>query len=70
MATLLPRFAALSSFIIQTSSFSRHALRTHQTSNYSNGVSTLGQGADDSYNQNQMQDVLNKLDELIKALRW
>jgi hypothetical protein len=33
-------------------------------------VSTLGQGADESYNQSQMQDVLNKLDELIKALRW
>ncbi|MCE2693259.1 MAG: hypothetical protein QE570_15275 [Verrucomicrobiota bacterium] len=41
-----------------------------KTSNHSNGVSTLGQGADESYNQSQMQDVLNKLDELIKALRW
>jgi hypothetical protein len=40
-----------------------------QTSNNSNGVSTLGQGADGSYNQSQMQDVLNKLDELINALR-
>ena len=39
------------------------------TSNNSNGVSTLGQGADGSYNQSQMQDVLNKLDELINALR-
>ena len=41
-----------------------------QTSNNSNGVGTLGQGADGGYNQTQMQDVLNKLDELIKALRW
>jgi hypothetical protein len=39
------------------------------TSNNSNGVSTLGQGADGSYNQSQMQDVLNKLDELINAPR-
>ena len=40
-----------------------------QTSNNSNGVSTMGQSADGSYNQSQMQDVLNKLDELINALR-
>ncbi|MBL9113897.1 MAG: hypothetical protein JNJ83_02745 [Verrucomicrobiaceae bacterium] len=40
-----------------------------QTSNNSNGVSTLGQGADGSYNQSQMQQVLDKLDELINALR-
>jgi hypothetical protein len=38
------------------------------TSN-SNGVNTLGQGADGSYNQNQMQQLLDKLDELINALR-
>lgn len=30
---------------------------------------SLGQGADGSYNQSQMQDVLNKLDKLINALR-
>ena len=40
-----------------------------QCSNNSNGVSTLNQGADSNYNQTQMQDVLNKLDELITALR-
>ena len=39
------------------------------TSNTSNSVGTLGQSADGGYNQNQMQDVLNKLDELINALR-
>jgi len=32
-------------------------------------VSTLGQGADGSYNQSQMQDLINKVDELINALR-
>ena len=39
------------------------------TSNNSNGVATLGQAADGSYNQNQMQVLLDKLDELINALR-
>ncbi len=39
------------------------------TSNNSNGVGTLGQGADSSYNQSQMQDLINKVDELINALR-
>jgi hypothetical protein len=39
------------------------------TSNNSNSVSTLGQGADGSYNQTQMQDLINKVDELINALR-
>lgn len=41
-----------------------------QTSNNSNGVGKLGQGADGSYNQSQMQDLINKVDELINALRW
>ena len=39
------------------------------TSNNTNGVSTLGQSADSSYNQTQMQDVLNKLDEFLIAAR-
>ncbi|MEQ1750354.1 MAG: hypothetical protein ABL974_13085 [Prosthecobacter sp.] len=39
------------------------------TSNNSNGVSTLGMGADGGYNQQQMQDLINKVDELINALR-
>jgi hypothetical protein len=39
------------------------------TSNNTNGVSTLGQSADSNYNQSQMQDVLNKLDEFINAAR-
>jgi hypothetical protein len=40
-----------------------------QTSNNSNGVGTLGIGADVGYNQQPMQDIINKVDELINALR-
>ncbi|MFO1439455.1 MAG: hypothetical protein U1F81_14140 [Verrucomicrobiaceae bacterium] len=40
-----------------------------QCSNNSNSVGNLSQGADGSYNQSQMQQVLDKLDELINALR-
>jgi hypothetical protein len=40
-----------------------------QTSNNSNGVGTLGIGADGGYNQQQMQMLFDKLDELINALR-
>ena len=40
-----------------------------QTINNSNGVGTLGIGADGGYNQQQMQDLINKVDELINALR-
>jgi hypothetical protein len=32
-------------------------------------VSTLGQGASGGYDQNQMQNVLDKIDELFNALR-
>ena len=39
------------------------------TSNNSNGVATLDMSADSSYSQGQLQDVMNKLDELIAALR-
>ena len=40
-----------------------------QTSNNSNGVAMLSESADTSYNQPQMQDLINKVDELINALR-
>jgi len=40
-----------------------------QTSNNSNGVAMMGESADASYNQPQMQNLLNKMDELINALR-
>ena len=39
------------------------------TSSNSNAVATLGTTADSSYNQGQLQLVLDKLDELINALR-
>ena len=40
-----------------------------QSSANSNGVNTLGQTADGTYSASQMQDVINKLDELLNALR-
>lgn len=39
------------------------------TSSNSNSVATLNMMADSFYNSNQLQDVMNKLDELINALR-
>lgn len=39
------------------------------TSSNSNGVNLLALSADGSYNQSQMQDLINKVDELIGALR-
>jgi len=40
-----------------------------QTSANSNGVATLSLNAEPAYEQNQMQSVIEKLDELIEALR-
>jgi hypothetical protein len=40
-----------------------------QSSANSNGVNTLGLTADGTYNQSQIQDLINKVDELINALR-
>jgi hypothetical protein len=40
-----------------------------QTSSNTNGVSPLGLSAGPSYDQALMQDVINKLDELINAAR-
>jgi hypothetical protein len=39
------------------------------TSANSNSVQPFGQGADGNYNQQQMQDLIHKVDELINALR-
>ena len=39
------------------------------TSANTNGVTTLGIGADAEYNQIQIQELINKVDELINALR-
>lgn len=41
----------------------------NQTSANTNNVSNLGIGADGGYNPSQMQDLINKVDELINALR-
>jgi len=41
----------------------------NQCSNNSNGVGNLSMNADPAYDQNQMQAVMQKLDELINALR-
>lgn len=40
-----------------------------QTSNKSNGVGTLVQGDTGGYDQHEMQNVLDKIDKLINALR-
>ncbi len=40
-----------------------------QTSNNSNAVAVLGESADTSYNQPQIQNLINKVDELILAMR-
>jgi len=39
------------------------------SSNNSNAVATLSEGASGSYDPSQMQRVLDKIDELINALR-
>ena len=39
------------------------------TSSNSNGVGTLDQGPSGGYVQNRIQQVLDKIDELINALR-
>jgi hypothetical protein len=39
------------------------------SSAHTNAVSTLGLGADANYNPQQMQDLMNKVDELIMAMR-
>jgi hypothetical protein len=52
-----------------------HAIRPRPTRrqlparNNTNSVSTLGQSAKSNYNQQKMQDVLNKLDEFLNAAR-
>jgi hypothetical protein len=40
-----------------------------QSSNNSNGVGSIAMNADVNYDQNQLQAVINKLEELINALR-
>ena len=53
----------------QTELFTVQNSVLNQSSNNTYTVSPLSQSADSNYNSSQMQDVLNKLDELIYALR-
>ena len=68
-AEMRSQLTSLNADIQQRATFGDLANALNQTSSNSNGVSTLGQSADANYNQTQMQDVLNKLDELINVLR-
>ena len=68
-AEMRSQLTSLNADIQQRATFGDLANALNQTSSNSNGVSTLGQSADSNYNQTQMQDVLNKLDELINVLR-
>jgi len=40
-----------------------------QTSSNSNGVGSIAMNVDPDYNQNQIQGIVDKLEELIQALR-
>jgi hypothetical protein len=68
-AEMRSQLTSLNADIQQRATISDLSNAIASTSNNSNSVGTLGQGADGNYNQTQMQDVLNKLDELINALR-
>ena len=68
-AEMRSQLTSLNTAIQQRATFTDLANGISGTSSDSNSVSTLGQSADGNYNQTQMQDVLNKLDELINALR-
>jgi len=68
-AEMRGQLTALNADILLRATSADLANTLQQTSSNSNSVGTLGQSADGSYNQTQMQDVLNKLDELINALR-
>jgi len=72
-ALLLASLAALNADIQQRATFNdlNNAIANalQQTSNNTNGVGTLSQGASGTYDPSQMQAVLDKTDELINALR-
>jgi hypothetical protein len=68
-AEMRSQLTSLNAEIQQRATFADLANGISGTSSNSNAVGTLSQGADGNYNQTQMQDVLNKLDELITALR-
>jgi hypothetical protein len=68
-AEMRSQLTSLNAEIQQRSTFADLANGISSTSSNSNAVGTLSQGADPNYNQTQMQEVLNKIDELINALR-
>ena len=68
-AEMRSQLTALNADIQQRATAADLANAIAGTSTNSNGVAALNQGASGGYDQNQMQDVLNKLDELINALR-
>lgn len=68
-AEMREQLTSLNADIQQRATFTDLSNAIANTSNNSNNVSPLGQGADGSYNQSQMQDLINKVDELITALR-
>ena len=68
-AEMREQLTSLNADIQQRVTFTDLSNAIANTSNNSNNVSPLGQGADGSYNQSQMQDLINKVDELITALR-
>jgi hypothetical protein len=68
-AEMRDQLTSLNADIQQRTTFSDLSTAILGTSNNSNAVATLGMGADFTYNPSQMQDVINKLDELINSLR-
>jgi phage shock protein A len=68
-AELRAQFTALDADIQQRATNATVAAAIASTSSNSNAVDTLSQSADASYNQSQMQSLLDKVDELINALR-
>jgi hypothetical protein len=68
-APMRAQFNALNDDIQTRALSSQLAILLAQTSANSDSVALLSQVASGSYDQNQMQDLLNKMDELINALR-
>ncbi len=68
-AEMRSQLTSLNTEIQQRATLTDLTAAINTTSSNSNGVGTLSTGADSSYNQNQMQAVLDKIDELINALR-
>ena len=68
-AEIRAQFTALNDDIQTRTTGADLAAGIGTTSSNSNGVGTLGQAANGGYDPSQMQAVLDKLDELINALR-